>query len=183
MAQSLRTRIMKLSLNRRHLLTIKLTHLQNVSQQGLLSAWIFGMPTSLNPFTRRINLDLILTLLLTLCKHICVTNRVWFPRKRSVNYRLSPGKPGPSYPMMFGWYSLGSTGKWQPTFPGIYSQAIFTWQTKVQPNTGTSECYAQHDCIVQYCGRWCHYSIFYHDIRAWHLYSRYPYTNQSRLRW
>jgi hypothetical protein len=42
---------MKLSLNRWHLLTIELTHLQNVSRQGLPSARIFGMPTSPNPFT------------------------------------------------------------------------------------------------------------------------------------
>jgi hypothetical protein len=34
-----------------------------------------GMPTSLNPFMKRMNLDLILTLLLTLCKHICMTRR------------------------------------------------------------------------------------------------------------
>jgi hypothetical protein len=43
----------------------------------------------------------------SLCKHICVTNWGWFPRKRSVDYRLSPGKPGPSYPMMFGWIFFG----------------------------------------------------------------------------
>jgi hypothetical protein len=35
---------------------------------------IFGMPTSLNPFTKHMNSDLILTLLLTLCKHIWVTS-------------------------------------------------------------------------------------------------------------
>jgi hypothetical protein len=38
-------------------------------------ARIFGMPTSPNPFTKHMNLELILTLLLTLCKHICVTSR------------------------------------------------------------------------------------------------------------
>jgi hypothetical protein len=38
------------------------------------SARIFGMPTSPNPFTKHMNSDLILTLLLTLCKHICVTS-------------------------------------------------------------------------------------------------------------
>jgi hypothetical protein len=64
-----------LLLNQRHLLTIKLKHLQNISRQGLPSARIFGMPTSPNPFTRHMNSGLILTLLLTLCKHICVTNR------------------------------------------------------------------------------------------------------------
>jgi hypothetical protein len=53
----------------------ELMHLQSVNQQGLPNARIFGMPTSPNPFTRHMNLDLILTLLLTLCKHICVTNR------------------------------------------------------------------------------------------------------------
>jgi hypothetical protein len=51
--------------------------------------------------------DLIFTLLLTLCKHICMTNQGWFPRKCSVDYRMSPRKPGPSYPMMFGWIFFG----------------------------------------------------------------------------
>jgi hypothetical protein len=27
----------------------------------------------------------------------------WFPRKPLVSYCLSPGRPGPSYPMTFGW--------------------------------------------------------------------------------
>jgi hypothetical protein len=52
-----------------------------------------------------------------------------------------------------GWHSLSPTGKWQPNFPRIYSHAIVMWQTKVQPNTGASECYAQQDCTVQHYGR------------------------------
>jgi hypothetical protein len=67
-----------------------------------------------------------------------------------------------------GGHSLGHTGKWQPTFPRIYSHDIVVWQTKVQPNTSASECYTQQDCTVQHYRRWCHYSIFYHDVHAWH---------------
>ncbi len=107
MAQFLHTRFKRFSLNRRHLLTIKLTHLQSVNRQGLPSTRIFGMLTSPNPFTKHMNLDLILTLLLTLCKHICVTSWGWFPRKRSVSYHLSLWRPGPSYPMTFRWTFFG----------------------------------------------------------------------------
>jgi hypothetical protein len=55
--------------------TIELMHPQSVNRQGLPNARIFGMPMSPNLFTKHMNLDLILTLLLTLCKHICVTSR------------------------------------------------------------------------------------------------------------
>jgi hypothetical protein len=47
---------------------------QSVNRQGLPNARIFGMPTSPNLFMKHMNSDLILTLLLTLCKHICVTS-------------------------------------------------------------------------------------------------------------
>jgi hypothetical protein len=48
---------------------------QSINRQGLQNARIFEMPTSSNLFTKHMNKYLILTLLLTLCKHICVTSR------------------------------------------------------------------------------------------------------------
>jgi hypothetical protein len=48
----------------------------------------------------------------------------------------------PAIRWRLGGHSLGPTGKWQPTFPRIYLHDIIAWQTKLQPNTHASECYA-----------------------------------------
>jgi hypothetical protein len=72
------------------------------------------------------NLDLILTLLLTLCKHICVTSRGDSQGNvPSVIAWVSEGLV-PAIQWHSGGHSSGPTGKWQPTFPRIYLHAIVT---------------------------------------------------------